>query len=71
MRSCPYSHPNNLMHNIVRRSLKQSSLIRRAALYFDDLLYGRIPVRAEIPEWMKISSDAAGSGVKAEITTKA
>jgi ferredoxin len=54
MRSCPYSHPNSLMHNVVRSGLKHSSLFRRVALSFDDLLYGRIPVRAEIPDWMDI-----------------
>jgi ferredoxin len=54
MRSCPYSHPNNLMHNVVRSGLRQSSLFRRVALTFDDLLYGRIPLRAEIPDWMDV-----------------
>ncbi len=56
MRSCPYSHPNNIMHNMVRSGLRQSSLFRRVALTFDDLLYGRIPLRAEVPDWMDVGT---------------
>ena len=54
MRSCPYSHPDNTMHNIVRAGLKRSALSRRLALVLDDFFYGRIPARAPIPSWMAI-----------------
>lgn len=40
---CPYSHKNNLMHNLVRLGLKKSAAFRKAALKADDLLYGRKP----------------------------
>ncbi|RLD65038.1 MAG: reductive dehalogenase [Bacteroidetes bacterium] len=40
---CPYSHPNNLMHNLVRKGIKNSNLFRKFALQMDDLFYGRKP----------------------------
>ena len=52
MAVCPYSHPDNLLHNIVRTGLKQSALFRRAALKADDLLYLRRPKTKEWPEWI-------------------
>ena len=53
---CPYSHPDNVMHNIVRFGLKQSSLFRTAALKMDDFFYGRKPATKPLPEWMEINS---------------
>jgi reductive dehalogenase len=38
---CPYAHPNNLMHNIVRKGIKNSYLFGKLALQMDDLFYGR------------------------------
>lgn len=43
MSVCPYSHPNNLMHNFVRYFLKKSKLFRYFALKMDDFFYGRKP----------------------------
>ncbi len=40
---CPYSHPNNFLHNMVRAIIKRNSLARYLALKADDLLYGRKP----------------------------
>lgn len=40
---CPYSHPNNLMHNLVRKGIKNSSLFGTFALHMDDIFYGRKP----------------------------
>ncbi len=40
---CPYSHPDTLLHNLVRWGLKRSWLFRHFALRMDDLLYGRRP----------------------------
>ncbi len=51
---CPYSHPNNLMHNLTRTGIKKSPLFRKAAVKLDDLFYGRIPKPAKAPEWMKV-----------------
>ncbi|MEN8119203.1 MAG: reductive dehalogenase [Bacteroidota bacterium] len=40
---CPYSHPDNFMHNIVRKGIKNSTLFGKFALQMDDLFYGRKP----------------------------
>ncbi|MFC2028661.1 4Fe-4S dicluster domain-containing protein [Chloroflexota bacterium] len=52
MRVCPYSHPNNMMHNLVRKGIKNSVLFRIAAVKMDDLLYGRNPKPNPVPEWI-------------------
>jgi reductive dehalogenase len=60
---CPYSHPDTLLHRLVRRGVRNSALFRRAAIWGDDLLYGRRPPPAELPEWMALESlaeDGAG-----------
>jgi ferredoxin len=44
MTVCPYSHPDNLAHNVVRGAIRRSGAARRAALWLDDLFYGRRPV---------------------------
>lgn len=41
---CPYSHPNNLMHNTVRMLIRQNAFNRRLALLFDDFFYRKKPV---------------------------
>ncbi len=51
---CPYSHPNNLMHQIIRFGIKNNFLFRRLALPMDDIIYGRKPKIKEIPAWMKV-----------------
>ncbi|WP_066632432.1 4Fe-4S dicluster domain-containing protein [Labilibacter marinus] len=43
MSVCPYSHPNNLLHNMVRWGINKSWLFRRVALWLDDFFYGRKP----------------------------
>ncbi len=40
---CPYSHPDNWAHNIVRWGISKSGTFRRAALVLDDFLYGKKP----------------------------
>jgi ferredoxin len=40
---CPYSHPDNLLHNLVRWGIKRSGTFRRAALFLDDFIYGKKP----------------------------
>lgn len=52
--TCPYSHSDNLLHNIVRFGIKNSSVFRTFAAKMDDLLYGKIPVSQEQPEWLKV-----------------
>jgi ferredoxin len=43
MTVCPYSHPDNPAHNIVRWAARRSGAARRGALLLDDLFYGRRP----------------------------
>jgi ferredoxin len=43
MTVCPYSHPDNPAHNLVRRAIRTSGTARRVALWLDDLFYGRHP----------------------------
>jgi ferredoxin len=40
---CPYSHPDNVLHNLVRWGIKRSGTFRRAALFLDDYFYGKKP----------------------------
>ena len=40
---CPYSHPDNFMHNLIRKGIKNSKLFASFALSMDDLFYGRKP----------------------------
>ncbi len=57
MRACPFSHPNNLLHNMVRAGIKRSALFREFALKMDDFFYGRKPPAAPIPEWLNPAAD--------------
>jgi len=52
MRACPYSHPDTLIHNMVRAGLRNSVLFRRFALLADDFFYGRTPSRLPPPSWL-------------------
>ncbi len=50
--TCPYSHPNSLLHRLVRWGIRRSSLAIRLAVAADDLLYGERPPPRPIPSWM-------------------
>ncbi len=52
---CPYSHPDNLLHELVRRGVRNSSLFRGLAIKLDDLFYGERPPSADLPDWMQMS----------------
>jgi len=43
MAVCPYSHPDNALHGLVRWTIRRSTLARLLALRMDDLFYGRRP----------------------------
>jgi ferredoxin len=43
MKVCPYSHPDNWMHNLVRKAIRVSPGTRNLMLWADDLVYGRRP----------------------------
>jgi ferredoxin len=57
MRSCPYSHPDSFVHNVVRAGIKQSVLFRELALKMDDFFYGRTPVPARQLPWLNLSAE--------------
>ena len=52
MAACPYSHPDNWLHNLVRRGVRVSPRFRRIAIAGDDVLYGRRPAPKPLPEWL-------------------
>ena len=43
MKVCPYSHPDNPMHNLVRKAIRVSPGTRSLMLWMDDAVYGRRP----------------------------
>jgi ferredoxin/uncharacterized protein YggT (Ycf19 family) len=47
---CPYSHPDNGLHNLVRFGMRNSGVFRKVALKMDDIYYGRKPVPKPVPE---------------------
>ena len=54
MNVCPYSHPNTFYHNLVRWGNSRSGFFRRAALWMDDVFYGKKPAKRETPEWTRM-----------------
>lgn len=56
VRVCPYSHPNNILHNLVRAGIRCSPLFRRFAIKMDDVFYGHRPGSAPPPDWMKFKN---------------
>ncbi len=50
---CPYSHPDNAFHRLVRWGIRHSWLIHKLALPLDALFYGKKPARGRVPEWLK------------------
>lgn len=49
---CPYSHPANFSHNLIRWGNARSGGFRRFAKWMDDLFYKRTPARREPPAWV-------------------
>ena len=52
MAVCPYSHPNNAAHNLVRWAVRRSGMARRAVLWMDGVFYGRKPASRPAPGWV-------------------
>ncbi len=52
MRVCPYAHPNNTLHNLMRFGVKRSVIFREAAIKLDDFFYGRKPAVLALPDWI-------------------
>jgi ferredoxin len=53
VRACPYAHPANALHNVVRWGVRRSPLFRALAIKLDDGLYGRNPAPLPPPTWMR------------------
>lgn len=53
MQVCPYSHPNNALHNVIRWGIRNNWLFRRIALLFDDFFYGKHHGHQKFPSWIK------------------
>jgi len=53
MTVCPFSHPDNFLHNVIRWGIYNSYIFRRFALFMDDLFYGRKPKTKPISSWMQ------------------
>jgi ferredoxin len=54
MAVCPYSHPDNFMHNLVRWGNTKSGGFRRLANWMDDFFYGKYPTKHEPPKWTRV-----------------
>ena len=57
MSDCPYSHPDNFFHNVIRILLKNSVIFRHFAIKMDDFFYGRKPKPKSIPDWLRSESN--------------
>lgn len=57
MAVCPYSHPDNPLHNFVRWGVRNNSNFRKSAVVMDDMLYGRKPPPFNIQPWMNIKKN--------------
>jgi len=54
---CPYSHPDNFIHNIIRWMIKRNPVNRWIALKLDDFFYGRKPKAATLKNWMNAGNN--------------
>lgn len=50
MAVCPYSHPKNLLHNLVRKGIRSSKSFRYLAFKLDDFFYGKKPLPKPLPK---------------------
>ena len=41
MKVCPFSHPNSIVHKIVKLGIKNSAFARRTSIWGENLLYGK------------------------------
>lgn len=46
---CPYSKPDNIFHNFIRKAASISSNAQALSVWSDDFFYGRIPLRKKTP----------------------
>ncbi|MCL6580007.1 MAG: hypothetical protein K6U08_00090 [Firmicutes bacterium] len=57
---CPYSKPRSGLHRLFRLAVRGSPLGPRAAVWLDDLLYGRRPRRRPEPGWLGLHGASRG-----------
>ncbi len=55
MAVCPYSHPDNFFHNMIRYGIRKNFLFRKIAARLDDLFYGKRPKSKAPPSKIQIS----------------
>jgi len=46
---CPYSKPDNIFHNFIRKVASTSSSAQTLSVWSDDFFYGRVPQRKRLP----------------------
>jgi reductive dehalogenase len=64
MAVCPYSHPDNLLHGMVRKGIRHNAAFRRGARWMDDLIYGRRPPPRALPAWLQgVGAPGTGSSM--------
>ena len=57
MAVCPYSHPDNWIHNLVRWGNSRSGTFRRAALILDNFFYGKKPASRNISVFKSVENN--------------
>jgi len=62
---CPYSHPDNFIHNAIRFFIRKSPLFRRVGATMDDIFYGRKAKPFELAPWQKVFVDKKKPALKA------
>jgi reductive dehalogenase len=55
MAVCPYSHPDNFFHNMVRYGIRRNFLFRKIAVHMDDLFYGKRPKAKSAPLKIRVT----------------
>jgi ferredoxin len=55
MSACPYSHPDNALHRMVRWGVSRNAMFRRLAIKGDDLFYGANRPPARLADWMDVA----------------
>ncbi len=52
---CPYSHPDNAVHRLIRLGIKNNLLFRHMAIKLDHVFYGRKPPVRPLPRWADLT----------------
>ena len=71
MALCPYSYPDNPVHNLVRWAVRHSGAARRAVIWLDRVFYGAAPAPKAAPDWLPTQPSPARPGRKTDRITQA